>query len=132
MQILTQEITGEVILHPLNNAVSKPGWTVREVASLPEGTGRLKWDDANGLKRVPLIARVPQEVTPRQFWLALLDIGVTQAMVETMLEGNEAALITVRKALSVSINDPLVKGMAAMMGKTDAEIDAIFTLAATK
>ena len=132
MQILTQEITGAVIVHPLNNAVAKPGWTVREVASMPGGAGRLKWDDAAGLIRVPAVARVPQEVTPRQFWLALLDIGITQAMVEAMLQGNEAALITVRKSLSVSRTDPLIQAVATEMHKTDEEIDAIFIAAGHK
>ena len=74
---------------------------------------------------------VPTEVTPRQFWLALLSIGITEEMVVAQLEGNEAALITVRKALSVSRQDPLVDAMAAMLGKSEADVDAIFQLAAT-
>jgi len=76
-------------------------------------------------------SEVPQEVTPRQFWLALLAIGITEDAVVAQLAGNEAALITVKKALSVSRHDPLVDAMAAMLGKTQEEVDAVFQLAST-
>jgi len=74
---------------------------------------------------------VPQEVTPRQFRLALLQAGVSPAAITQALQGNEAALTEWEFALSVRRDHPLIATMAAMLGKTDADVDAIFQLAAT-
>jgi hypothetical protein len=74
---------------------------------------------------------IPQEVTPRQFQLALLQVGISPAAIRQALQGNEAALIEWDKALSINRKHPLVDQMAAMLGKSSADVDAIFQLAAS-
>lgn len=75
------------------------------------------------VKRAPV---VPASLTPRKFRLALLSVGVSPAQITSMLAGNEAGLTEWEFASSIERYHPLIATLGAALGKTDAEIDAIF------
>ena len=76
---------------------------------------------------------VPAVVTRAQFKLALLDLDLLDD-VEALVAGttNRALQINWAERLEFERNHPLVIATAAALGKTEAEIDALFVLAATK
>jgi hypothetical protein len=69
-------------------------------------------------------------VTPRQFRLALLGIGISPAAISAMLAGNESALIEWEFAQEVRRDHPLVESLRLALGKTSEEVDAVFSSAA--
>lgn len=71
-------------------------------------------------------------VTRRQFKLALLSVGLLDD-IETAIaaSGDRALQITYVEAQSFDRNNPFVAAMATALGKTSAEIDALFATAAT-
>jgi hypothetical protein len=73
---------------------------------------------------------VPEAITPRQMRLALLARGISPAMIEGMLAGNEAAMIEWEYSLEIRRDHPLVKSMAAALGMEDADVKDIFIAAA--
>jgi hypothetical protein len=73
----------------------------------------------------------PGPVTPRQFWLALLGLGITRSQIRAHLAGNEAALIELEEALEIDPAHPLVASLAAGLGKSAEEVHAIFLSAAS-
>jgi hypothetical protein len=75
-------------------------------------------------------------VTPRQFRLALLGIGINPDQVLGLLTAlpeptKSAALIEWEYAIGFRRDHALMAQMGAAMGKTESDIDAIFALAAT-
>ena len=84
------------------------------------------------VKQIVQLADKPaQPVTPRQIRLALTQIGLRQA-IEDWIQTQD---ITVKDnwdyALSFERNNPLILAAAAAMGKTEADVDALFALART-
>lgn len=78
-------------------------------------------------------AIVPQIVSRAQFKLALLDLGLLDDVDALVAASNDPALqINWADRQEVERNHPLVIATAAALGKTDAEIDALFVLAASK
>lgn len=76
---------------------------------------------------------VPEIVTRAQFKLALLDLGLLDDVDALVAASNDRALqINWAERLEFERNHPLVIATAAALGKTDAEIDALFVLAASK
>ena len=73
----------------------------------------------------------PDAVTPRQFRLALLRSGIKPKDIDSSLAANEEALVEWQFASEVRRDHPLIKSMAAQMGKTQIDLNAIFTLAST-
>jgi hypothetical protein len=74
--------------------------------------------------------KIPVELTPRQFRLAMLQAGVSPAQITAMLEaaGDEAGLIEWEYASSIRRDHPLIVTLAGALGKTEADIDQIFIL----
>lgn len=71
-------------------------------------------------------------VTRRQFKLALLAIGLLDDVEAAIAASGDRALqINYAEALDFDRNNPFVLQMSAALGKTDAEIDALFQLAAS-
>ena len=80
----------------------------------------------------PIRPAVPQIVTRAQFKLALLDIGLLDDVDALVAASNDRALqINWAERLEFERNHPLVIATAALF-KTEAEIDALFVLAASK
>ncbi len=74
---------------------------------------------------------VPQVVSRAQFILALLQIDLLDEVEAAIDAADRAAQINYKERLEFERGFPLIATMAQVMGKTDAEIDALFVLAAT-
>jgi hypothetical protein len=78
---------------------------------------------------------VPKEINQRQLRLELLSRGITEASVVGLLNANPdataraAALIEWEYAAAISRTHPLVAGMAAALGLSSADVDALFIAA---
>lgn len=73
---------------------------------------------------------VPQSVSMRQARLALLQIGLLSDVENAISQGSQADQITWEYATEVNRSDALVINMSAALGLSDAQLDALFTLAA--
>ena len=74
---------------------------------------------------------VPQVVSRAQFILALLQIDLLDEVEAAIAAADRATQINYQERLEFERNFPLIATMAAVLGKTDAEVDALFVLAAT-
>ncbi len=82
----------------------------------------------------PIVPVVPQSVTPRQARLALLQIGKLDAVSAALAAipdpaQRTAAQIEWEYAAVIERNSPLVTSLAAGLGLTAADIDALFEAA---
>lgn len=84
------------------------------------------WDGTQFIK--PVIPEVvPRSITRRQFKLALLGMGLLDDVETAIAASPDRALqISYADALDFERNNPLVLAMSAMLGKTEAELDALF------
>lgn len=77
---------------------------------------------------------VPQSITPRQARLALLGAGLLETVQTAFAEISEpqrtAAQIEWDYALTIERGSPLVAKMAAALGMTDGQVDALFVAGA--
>ena len=74
---------------------------------------------------------VPQIVSRAQFILALLQIDLLDEVEAAIALADRATQINYQERLEFERGFPLIATMAAVLGKTDAEVDALFVLAAT-
>jgi hypothetical protein len=81
---------------------------------------------AESLKVIP-----PSIVSMRQARLALLQSGLLSTVSAAIAAGGEADQIEWEYAAEVNRNQPLVQNMKAGLGLTDADLDNLFTLAAS-
>ena len=79
-----------------------------------------------------LTRRIPQVVSRAQFILALLQVGLLDEVEAAIAAADRPTQINYKERLEFERGYPLIATMAAVLGKTDAEIDALFMLAATK
>ena len=77
-----------------------------------------------------LMARERMVVTPRQFRLALLAAGLLGDCEALVAGAAEEVRITWNFATSIERTSPLIDQFAVQLGKTPAEVDAIFEAAA--
>jgi hypothetical protein len=68
-------------------------------------------------------------VTPRQFRLALLGIGISPAAISAMLANDEAALTEWEHAQEIRRDHPLVESLRLALGKSPEQVDAVFAAA---
>ena len=84
------------------------------------------WDGTQFVKPV-IPETVPRSITRRQFKLALLGIDLLDDVETAIAASTDRALqISYNDALDFERNNPLVLAMSAMLGKTEAELDALF------
>ena len=76
-------------------------------------------------------ATVPSVVSRAQFILALLQIDLLDEVESAIAAADRATQINYKERLEFERSFPLIATMAAVLGKTDAEVDALFVLAAT-
>lgn len=74
---------------------------------------------------------VPASVTRGQFKLALLQMDLLDDVEAAIALADRATQINYAERLDFERNHPLVITMATALGKTEAEVDALFILAAT-
>lgn len=79
----------------------------------------------------PNTSSVPQSVTPRQARLALLGAGLLDQVDAAITVAGGATKITWDWASAIYRNDPLIAAISSGLHLTDAQIDALFTKAAT-
>lgn len=81
-------------------------------------------------------AAVPETVTPRQAFLALLSQGITEQglvdSINTNLPENQraAALVTLQKSLEFQRSNPMVQVLGALVGLDSTDMDNLFIAAA--
>jgi hypothetical protein len=78
----------------------------------------------------PQPQQIPQVVSARQMRLALLSLDLLTS-VETAVAANPTTNISWEYATEFHRTNALVLSMQSALGKTDEEVDAIFTLAAS-
>jgi len=76
------------------------------------------------------ITPIPTTVSMRQARLALLQIGLLSDVENAIAQGSQADQITWEYATEVNRSDVLVINMSAALGLSEAQLDALFTLAA--
>ena len=119
--------TREASVAPVNISLNEsPGelranWTGYEWVELPY---------AAPVITEPVIL-VPQVVSRAQFILALLQIDLLDEVEAAIAAADRATQINYEERLEFERSFPLIATMAAVLGKTDAEVDALFVLAAT-
>ena len=74
---------------------------------------------------------IPSIVSMRQARLALLQSGLLSTVSAAIAAGGEADQIEWEYATEVNRNQPLVQNMKAGLGLSDADLDNLFTLAAS-
>lgn len=77
------------------------------------------------------IARIPRTVTMRQARLALLQSGLLGQVNAAVNAADEATKITWEFSSEVHRDHPFVATLTAALGLTEAQLDNIFTLAAS-
>lgn len=107
-----------------------------EVTAIPEGktsTGYTFSRDASGVVRqVHTLEDLPlTPVTPRQIRLALTQIGVRQAIEDWVKTQGITVQDSWQYATEVTRDNALVIAACTAVGKTEAELDALFALART-
>lgn len=116
--------------------------TVPNNLSLTETEGEMRanwtgyeWVDLPYQAPAPVITEpvilVPQVVSRAQFILALLQIDLLDEVEAAIAAADRATQINYEERLEFERSFPLIATMAAVLGKTDAEVDALFVLAAT-
>jgi hypothetical protein len=107
------------------------------VGAIPAGNGSIGdlWDGTVYSKPPAPPPVIPQAVTMRQARLALLGAGllptITAAIAAMTGTDGEAARIEWEYSGEVQRSTGLVKSMALALGLTDAQLDELFTTAAT-
>ncbi len=86
--------------------------------------GPNRWEIRTGADLIP--DPVPQMLFARQFWLAIEDAGLTATVNAAVAAAPKRTQIEVAKATEIDRNWPTLLTLAAAMGKTPADIDAIF------
>jgi hypothetical protein len=69
-------------------------------------------------------------VTPRQFRLALIAIGISPTAIDSLLADDEAALTEWQYAQEIRRGHPLVESLRVSLGKTAEEVADLFAAAA--
>jgi hypothetical protein len=106
--------------------------------TIPEGFSRTGWQIVEGICEPVLVenpapgpAPIPQEVTRRQFFLAVhASMGLTRTQLRAAIE-SEAGLIDFDEAQTFRRDYPLLSALAAQLGYTSEQIDQLFQLANT-
>ena len=76
-------------------------------------------------------SKVPQVVSRAQFILALLQLDLLDEVEAAIAQADRATQINYKERLEFERSFPLISTMAAVLGKTEAEIDNLFLLAST-
>jgi len=110
-----------------------PEGCVRYDGVIPE---RAVWDDAIGNIRQMTEDEITRAsilpVTAAQFRLALLDAGLLDSVETFVATAPRDIQLNWEYRLEFERSHPLVAATAYALGKTDAELDQLFMLAATK
>lgn len=111
----------------------------RDGCELVDGKWQYKWavtdmtlEQIETKKEEYRLSLIPALLTRRQFKIALIRAGLFETVETIVNSSTDLELkITYQEALEFERNHPMVVMMASAMGKTEREIDDLFTLGAT-
>lgn len=114
------------------------GWILRTSDGAhipPDPTNRdraayMEWVEAGGVTN-PYATPVPASVTRRQFKQGLTRIGLRAAAEAAIAAADQDTKDWYADSLNFERSNPVMNGMAVALGKTPADIDNLFRLAAT-
>ena len=91
-------------------------------------------NDFNGIPNAPILQLVPESVTPRQLRIALFSIGITESIIDAMLNSlpdptKTIARITWDYSTLIYRNNPILEQMAPSLGFTTQQVDDLFIAA---
>lgn len=78
-----------------------------------------------------IIATQVTSISRRQFFRALHSLELLQSVLDIVKTSDEITQLDFENATTFEREDPVLISMAYALGKTDNDIDALFTLAAT-
>lgn len=125
-RVVLLTVTEPPAIDPMTQTVTRDG------CEQVEGEWQYKWRiDALTDEQIEAmrVAAVPKVVTMRQARLALLDDGLLDSVEAAITTAGPAAKIEWEYAQEVQRNAGLVPAMAAALGMTDLQIDALFVTA---
>lgn len=93
--------------------------------------GYLSWIDAGNTPEPADIITIIPEITPYQIREAMNQLGLRADVEAAISAGDQSLKDLWNYAPSFKRNHPKIAEIATAIGKTDADIDALFTLAAT-
>lgn len=97
----------------------------------PDYVAYCEWADAGNVPVDVEAAPTVRAVTPRQMRLALNALGLRATVEAAIASADQNTRDTWEFSLEVERDNPLVQAMGLALGKTEAELDALFTLAST-
>jgi len=114
------------------------GWILRvaDGAHIPPDSANrdyaefLAWEVEGGVAE-PYVQPVPASVTRRQFKQGLTRIGLRAAAEAAIAAADQDTKDWYADSLNFERSNPVMNGMAVALGKTPADIDNLFRLAAT-
>lgn len=114
------------------------GWILRtsDGAHIPPDTANrdrvefLAWEAEGGVAE-PFVPPVPASATRRQFKQALTRIGLRGAVESAIAAADQDTKDWYADSLNFERSNPVMNSMAVALGKTPADIDNLFRLAAT-
>jgi hypothetical protein len=106
----------------------QPGDMLSDVEPTVRPTPQHQWIDGAWVQGPP---PVPQAVTPFQASLALLQFGMLDAVESAVASASRETQLAWNKATTIERNSPFVASMSATLGLNNAQLDNLFTLAAT-
>lgn len=104
-----------------------------EIGAIPCSNAGVGWSHVGGVFSAPPAPppHVPQAVTRGQFILALLQLNLLDAVETAVAAASRTIQVNYAERVEFNRSHPLIQEMAFALGKTDAEVDALFVLAAT-
>ena len=122
-RVVDLQVTSYPVAPPLfwldcdNTVTINHFWSVNSGFVLPE-------------PEVPVVLPV-MTITRRQFFRALHSLELLQSVLDIVKTSDEITQLDFENATTFEREDPVLISMAYALGKTDNDIDALFTLAAT-
>lgn len=68
------------------------------------------------------------QMTPREFILALMDLGITREQLEALIDANDQVWAELNYATLITRANPLLDELCSQFGLTPADVDELFGL----
>lgn len=102
------------------------------VKLLPVGSVQITDDQARTLlASLQTVPSAPEVVSPRQIRLAMTQLGMRTQVESAVNAASQEVQDTYHYATEFRRDDPLIPPLAKQLGVTDAQLDQLWTLAAT-
>jgi hypothetical protein len=123
-----------VVIRTSDNVVISPCQSVDD----PNYKAYINWVKAGNQATEIQSAEAPKisDVTPRQIRMALLGVGITESMIDSVINGlpsptKEAAMIAWKFSTAFQRNNPLIPIVAQMINYNSSQLDDLWKLAST-